>query len=134
MFCVTWVNYDNPIVSDRSDIDFYHYQKLELTSGSGFLLYRSANYPKPLNWGKYTVIKSWVDRKGNTYCQAMLQFITASRIYALWRLDESNTVFEENFYYGGFEQYPAKIVTHYIIEDDILTPTGTLYYNIFYRQ
>ena len=132
-FSGTWVNHDNPIVRKRGDIEFFHFQKKEI-SLTDVKFYHSAEDSDFYGHAKYTVVNSWVDRIGNTYCQTNLDFFTGSRMYALWKLDKSKNVFEESFYYQGAEEYPTRIITHDVIEEDIYSPTGNLYYNIFYRQ
>jgi len=141
MFSGTWANLDNPtmgtyanLTQDATEMDWFHNQKFVLTLNKEFRLYHSVDDVMTFMSGKYTVINSWEDRKGNIYCQAMCKAYTGSKFYALWKIDESNTVLEQNFYYGGSGKYPTNIITHDVIEDDLSKTDGRLYYNIYYRQ
>ena len=131
-FTGTWVSHDNPMSGTYVDLtqnakdsaDFFHFQKFVFTSEKNFSCYHSVDDMLPFGPGKYTVINSWVDRKGNTYCKAKCQILSGSRLHAFWKLNVSNTVLEQNFYYGGDEKYPTKIIKHDDIEDDYSSTTG----------
>ena len=82
----------------KDSADFFHFQKFVFTSEKNFSCYHSVDDMLPFGPGKYTVINSWVDRKGNTYCKAKCQILSGSRLYALWKLNVSNTVLEQNYY------------------------------------
>jgi hypothetical protein len=138
MLSGTWINPDNPSSASIDKLQA-HFQKLVLTENKVFECYHSVDDTLDFSRGHYTVINSWVDRKGNTYCQAKWLFVTGSMIYALYKLDDSNTVLEQNFYYTRSiwdeEKYPTEIITHdVIVEDNSFWSYDNRYYNIFYRQ
>jgi len=64
----------------------------------------------------------------------LCQAANGSRFYAHWKLDESNTVLEQNCCYGGGEKYPTKILTHDVFMDDFNSKDVSMYYNIYYCQ
>jgi hypothetical protein len=144
MFNGTWVNLDNPATysgygdptkSEEEQAAWFHFQKFVLTTNGLFECYHAADDPISFAPGKYTVKESWVDRKGNIYSQIMCQLRSGSRLYMLLKLDETNTVLEHNFYYGGQYKYPDKIVKHDVYADDDNTTTEvSMYYNIYYRN
>ena len=89
--------------------------------------------------GDYIIRNSWVDRKGNTYYQVKWLIDRGAKFYYLYKLNDSNTVLEQNFYYTPSifdeEKYPTEIVTHdIIVEADVLWSYENMYYNIYYRQ
>jgi len=136
----TWVNHDNPVVRERYKDGFFHFQKVIRSTHKGVdyydaevEYYHAVEDSDFAGHAQYTIKDSWVDRRGNTYCQVFIQFYTGSRVYALWKLDNTQNVFEENYYYWAPDEYPSKIIKHDVIEDNRY-PTGNLYYNIFYRQ
>ena len=136
-----WVNTDNPdsgtyvdLTQDASDTaEFFHPQKLILTSKKIWQVHHSTDDPLAAGYGTYTIRKCWVDVKENTFCQALLQFVSGSRFYTLFKLDSSNAVLECNWYYGGEERYPEKIIEHDVIIDDFRSSDVSLYYNIYHR-
>ena len=139
----TWINPDNPgsggwvgWVEDVKDTaDAFHFQKLILTSdNSEWYFYQSLDDPMPFASGKYTLIDSWTDRKGNAYYQIFHDRHGASKFFSLLKINQSGTVLEQSYYYGGNYKYPEKIVTHDIIVDDFRSSEVSMYYNIFYRQ
>jgi hypothetical protein len=144
IFSGTWVNLDNPITysdygdptkSEEEQAAWFHFQKFVLTTNGLFECYHAADDPVSFAPGKYTMKESWVDSKGNTYCQIMCQLRSGSRLYMLIKLEETNRVMEQNFFYGGQYKYPEKIVRHDIyVDDDYTTTEMSMYYNIFYRQ
>ena len=115
----------------------FHSQKFEITSEKHWGFYLKIDDPVACGAGYFKVVNSWVDRKGNIYCQAKMYFgPTVSRIWALWRLDKSGEVLEQTFWYGGKEKYPDKIVNHDIPmdADDFSSQEVSLWYNIYNRQ
>jgi hypothetical protein len=139
----TWINPDYPtggtyvdLTQDATDtVDFFHFQKFILkTDDNEWYFYQSLDDPMAFASGPYTIIDSWLDSKGNVYCQIFLDRRGMSKCFALVKVNESNTVLEQCYYYGGNNKYPEKIVTYDIIVDDFRSSDVSMYYNIFYRQ
>jgi len=137
----TWINPDYPVGGTFIDLtqtatdtaDFFHFQKLTFTSKKWYF-YQSLDDTIGFASGVYTIMDSWMDRKGNAYCQIYLPRGKASVCFALLKVDKTGTVLEQCYYYGGNNKYPEKIVTHDIIVDDFRSPDVSMYYNIFYRK
>jgi hypothetical protein len=138
----TWINPDYPAGGTYIDLtqdatattDFFHFQKFILTSDNNeWSFYQSSDDSMAFASGQYTVMNSWLDRKGSVYCQILFDRRGASKCFALIKINESGTVLEQCYYYGGNDKYPEKIVTHDIIIDDFRSTEVSMYYNIFYR-
>jgi hypothetical protein len=135
----TWGNPENidskPIMGQLP----FHFQKMVLTETRRFETYYRVDETLPFNGGDYTIKNSWVDGKGNTFCQIKWVFDTGSMVYALYKLNDSRTVLESNLHYTRSildeEKYPTEIVTHdIIVEADVKWSYENMYYNIYYRQ
>ncbi len=125
------------VSTDYDGSNKFHSQKFEITSEKHWGFYLKIADPFACGAGYFEVVNNWVDRKGNTYCQAKMYFgPTVSRIWALWRLDKSGEVLEQTFWYGGKEKYPEKIIDHDIPMDvdDYSSQEVSLWYNIYHRQ
>jgi len=139
----TWINPDNPgggawvgwIQDVKDTTDAFHFQKFILASDNNeWYFYQSLDDPMPFASGKYTVIDSWLDRKGYVYCKLFLDRHGASKFFALLKINQSGTVLEQSYHYGGNYKYPEKIVTHDIIVENFRSSEVSMYYNVFYRQ
>jgi hypothetical protein len=70
-------------------------------------------------FGKITIIDRWTDSEGNIFYKAVVDIISWTNSYELWKLSKSGTVFE---YVWSYTEYPTEI-----------NPNDTGY-RILYRQ
>jgi len=106
---IWWVNtkmpYDKWILKEDRTHYIYHY------------LDQKENLPSVTS--KFTIDDSWVDRKGNKFFKVhAIEFyrgIPGIHVFAIWKINESGTVFELNSYAdwdrreGDLEKYPAEV-------------------------
>ena len=146
----TWVNAGSYPSSDRKEngrsknafavypdvdgIPWFHGMKLVLTSEKYFFYYHRPCDQLSYGYGSFEVKNTWSDQYGNAYCQALCQLVTGSRLYTLWKLHASNRVPEENFYCGGQEEYPEKIVDRDVPVKGFKSKKVSLWYNIYRRR
>ena len=105
----------------------YFPQKCVITSDGRIEKWALATSEYPILKCEYTVAKSWMDSKGNMYCNVDAKSVTRGRTQELWKLDKSGKTLEVNYMEGHVGEYPTKI-------DPNVDPDGPLFYCIWYRQ